>query len=86
MTDKNGDKNIGTMGDSLGGKLAKHVSDSHKEKCHGTWCSVVVQGCWNLSNQHDLISMGARLQGGKQVVETTNKGSLEAHYLGAFYH
>ena len=40
----------------------------------------------DVSNQHDLISMGARLQGGKQVVETKNKGLLEAHNLGALYH
>ena len=40
----------------------------------------------DVSNQHNLISMGARLEVGKQVVETKNKGLLEAHNLGAFYH
>ena len=31
----------------------------------------------DVSNKHHMISLGARLQGGKQVVETDKKGEHE---------
>ena len=39
-----------------------------------------------MSNQHNLISLGARLQGGNQVVETKHEGLLELHNLGVLFH
>ena len=84
VTHKYGDYSISTTGHSLGGQLAKHVNDSHKgrvktnvvfsrgtgflEPFHKKQKNEV-----DVSNQHNLISLGARLQGGNQVVETKHK-------------
>ena len=37
----------------------------------------------DVSNTHDLMSLGARLQSGHQVAEAYKKGLLESHNLGA---
>ena len=77
VAEKYGDYNISTTGHSLGGQLAKHVNDSHKGKVsrnvvfsRGTGSlepfRKIQENTVDVSNQHDLISMGARLQGGKQ--------------------
>ena len=98
VLDKYGDGyNIDTTGHSLGGQLAKHVNDSHKGRVarnvvfsRGTGLLEPFRkkqgNTVDVSNKHDVISMGARLQGGHPVVKTSNKGLLEAHNLGALYH
>jgi len=97
VTDKYGDYNISTTGHSLGGQIAKHVNDSHKGKVKKNVVFSRGTGLFepfrkkqentvDVSNQHDLISLGARLQGGNQVVETKHKGLLESHNLGALFH
>ena len=35
----------------------------------------------DVSNKRDVISLGARLQGGKQVIEGSNKSMLGSHSL-----
>ena len=98
VLDKYGDGyTIDTTGHSLGGQLAKHVNDSHKGRVHRNVAFSRGSGLLepfrrkqdntvDVSNKHDWISLGARLQGGKQVVEADKKGLLESHNLGALWH
>ena len=83
-------------GNSLGGQITKHVNDSFKERVkknvvfsRGTGLLEPFRNKQNIvdmSNQHDLKSLGARLQGGNQVVETKHEGLLELHNLGVLFH
>ena len=98
MTGKYGDAyKINTTGHSLGGQLSKYVNDSHKGHVAKNIAFSRGTGLFepfrkkqgntvDVSNKHDLISMGARLQGGNQVVEAQAKNLLESHNLGALWH
>ena len=39
----------------------------------------------DVSNKRDVISLGARLQGGKQMIEGSNKGVLGSHSLKTLF-
>ena len=83
-------------GHSLGGQITKHVNNLHKGRVkknvvfsRGTGLLEPFRNKQNIvdmSNQHDLKSLGARLQGGNQVVETKHEGLLELHNLGVLFH
>lgn len=85
-----------TTGHSLGGQIAKHVNDKYRGKVkdnvvfsRGTGFLEPFRRKYHntvdISNRHDLISLGARLQGGKQIIEKKNKNLLESHNLGALF-
>jgi hypothetical protein len=92
-----GDGNvITTTGHSLGGQLSKHVNDSYKGKVHQNIAFSRGSGLLepfrrkqqntiDVSNRNDLISLGARLQGGKQLIERSNKSVAKSHNLDNLY-
>ena len=83
---------VTTTGHSLGGQLSKYVNDENQgavntnmafshgiklmEPFHKKQCNMV-----DVSNKHGMISLGARLQGGKQLIEVSNKSVLGWHSL-----
>ena len=80
------------MGHSLGGQLAKYVTEKNLDKVKNNVNFSRGSGLFepfrkksnksiDVSNKNDLISLGARLQGGKQVVEQKKKGLLGSHNL-----
>jgi hypothetical protein len=92
-----GDVNvITTTGHSLGGQLSKHVNDSFKGKVHQNIAFSRGSGLLepfrrkqsntiDVSNKNDVISLGARLQGGKHLIERTNKSVAKSHNLDSLY-
>ena len=83
-------------GHSLAGHITNYVNNLHKDAVkknvffsRGTGLLEPFrkkQNTVDMSNQHNLISLGARLQGGNQVVETKHEGLLELHNLGVLFH
>ena len=97
VSSKYADYKIDMTGHSLGGQIAKHVNDSHKGRVRNNVVFSRGSGLLepfrkkqhntvDVSNKNDLISMGARLQGGHYVVESEKKGLLASHNLGALWH
>jgi hypothetical protein len=88
---KYGDHKIDVTGHSLGGALAKHVNDRHSNEIdksvafsRGSSPFHVQKKQSNqidVSNMFDPISMGARLEGGQQIVDTAPRNALDAHSL-----
>ena len=87
---------IDTTGHSLGGQLAKHVNDTHRGKVSKNVNFSRGSGLLepfrkkqrnsiDVSNRNDLISLGARLQGGKQVIEEKDKSLLGSHDISALF-
>lgn len=88
---KNGFK-INTTGHSLGGQLSKYINDEYRGRVNRNVAFSRGAGFLepfrrkqpntiDVSNKNDIISLGARLQGGKQMIEKKNKGLLESHNL-----
>ena len=83
---------VTTTGHSLGGQLSKYVNDENKgvvdtnmafsrgggllEPFRKKQCNTV-----DVSNKNDVISMGARLQGGKPMVEQRHIGFTQFENL-----
>lgn len=85
-----------TTGHSLGGQISKYVNDKNRGKVHRNVAFSRGTGLFemfkpkqrntvDISNNNDLISLGARLQGGKHVIETTPKNFAQAHDLQSLY-
>ena len=96
VSEKYGDYTIDTTGHSLGGQLSKYVNDNNQGKVSKNVAFSRGSGLLepfrkkqrntlDVSNAYDPISLGARLQGGKQVIETKSKGALGAHSLKGLY-
>jgi hypothetical protein len=95
-SDKYKDYTIDTTGHSLGGQLSKHVNDRNKGRVEkniafsrGTGLLEPFRkkerNTLDVSNVYDPISIGARLQGGRHVIETRSKSGLGAHSLKDLY-
>jgi len=86
-----------TTGHSLGGQVSKYVNDQNKGKVHKNIAfsrgsslfdafRPKQQNTVDVSHKNDWISLGARLQGGKQHVDTRQQMSgLKAHNLQTLY-
>jgi hypothetical protein len=85
-----------TTGHSLGGQLSKHVNDNYRGKVKDNVAFSRGTGLLepfrkkqgntvDVSNKNDLISLGARLQGGKHAIERKRKSVLGSHNLDNLY-
>jgi hypothetical protein len=88
---------LNVTGHSLGGALAKHVNQRHEGEIArdvnfsrgsspfpgwlGKKTAKPQDNQVDISNAFDPISLGARMQGGNQVVDTTLRDPLDAHGL-----
>ena len=89
--------NFTTTGHSLGGQVSKYVNDQNKGKVHKNIAfsrgsslfdafRPKQQNTYDVSHKNDWISLGARLQGGNQYVDTRQqKSGLKAHNLQTLY-
>ena len=87
---------VTTTGHSLGGQLSKYVNDENQGKVDKNVAFSRGSGLLepfrkkqrntvDVSNKRDVISLGARLQGGKQVIEGSNKSMLGSHNLKTLF-
>jgi hypothetical protein len=85
---------IDVTGHSLGGQIAKYVTDRNLDVVDTNYIFSRGSGVFepfrpksdktvDVSNWNDPISLGARLQGGNQLIETSKKDALFAHNIGA---
>jgi hypothetical protein len=96
VKDKYKDFKLDTTGHSLGGQLAKYVNDKNKGAVdtnvsfsRGTGFLEPFRSkkrnTIDISNKNDLISLGARLQGGKQIIESQDKNFIKAHNISDLF-
>ena len=92
VKDKYKDFQLDTTGHSLGGQLAKYVTDKNLDKVNKNVNFNRGSGLFepfrkksnktiDVSNKNDIISATTRLQGGKHTIEKKNKGLLGSHSL-----
>jgi hypothetical protein len=96
VKEKYPDYKLDLTGHSLGGQISKYVTDNNLEDVNSNITFSRGTGLLepfrrksekttDVSNINDIISMGARLQGGNQSIEYANKGPLESHNLQGLY-
>jgi hypothetical protein len=85
-----------TTGHSLGGQISKYVNDRNKGKVQDNVAFSRGSGLFegfrrkqkntvDISNVNDMVSLGARASGGRQIREYTKKGLLKSHNLQALF-